>query len=139
MRRAGLKPSQPVFGDWTAESGYQGGRDLLVDGDFSAVFAANDQMALGLYHALGDAGLDVPGDVSVVGFDDMPEAAHFAPPLTTVRQDFRELGRQCVARLVQPLADSGGVGLASLQPVLVERQSTAQPALRPWTRHAAIV
>ena len=58
-------------------------------------------MALGVLHALRDAGIDVPGQVSVVGFDDIPEAAHFWPPLTTVRQDYLELGRQCVARLLR--------------------------------------
>jgi DNA-binding LacI/PurR family transcriptional regulator len=66
---------------------------------FSAVFCANDQMALGLIHAFREAGLDVPRDVSVAGFDDIPESAHFWPPLTTVRQDFVELGARCVTLL----------------------------------------
>ena len=67
----------------------------------TAVFVANDQMALGLLRALHEAGRSVPGDVSVVGFDDIPEAAYFTPPLTTVRQDFIELGRQSFHLLLE--------------------------------------
>ncbi len=74
--------------------------------DFTAIFSSNDQMALGLIHAIRDEGLDVPRDISIVGFDDIPEAAHFWPPLTTVRQDFAELGRRCVELLLGP-ADGG--------------------------------
>ena len=57
-------------------------------------------MALGAIHALTDAGMRVPDDVSIVGFDDLPDSAHFAPPLTTVRQDFSELGREAVRLLL---------------------------------------
>ena len=74
---------------------------------FTAVFSSNDQMALGLIHAFREAGLDVPGDVSVAGFDDIPESAHFWPPLTTVRQDFGQLGRRCVAMLVDAIHGVG--------------------------------
>lgn len=91
----------PILGDWTAEFGYYAGRELLRVRDFTAIFSSNDQMALGLVHAIRDAGLDVPRDISVVGFDDIPEAAHFWPPLTTVRQDFAELGRRAIAALVE--------------------------------------
>ena len=65
------------------------------------MFVANDQMALGLLRALHEAGRAVPGDVSVVGFDDMPEAAYFTPPLTTVRQDFLEVGRRSLHLLLE--------------------------------------
>lgn len=124
MIDADLPVRPPLLGDWTSDHGYHVGRELARFRDFSAVFAANDQMALGLVHALRDAGLDVPGDVSVVGFDDVPEAAHFWPPLTTVRQDFEELGRRCVARLL----DGGEAGrLPPLEPVLVVRGSTGPP------------
>ena len=82
-------------------------------------------MALGLLHAFRDCGLEVPGDVSVVGFDDIPEAAHFWPPLTTVRQDFEELGRRCVARL---LSGKDEEEPRPLEPMLVVRDSTAGPA-----------
>ncbi|MBO0804727.1 MAG: substrate-binding domain-containing protein [Nocardiopsaceae bacterium] len=106
LSAAGLAVPPAVFGDWTSESGYRVGRELLARAEipgFTAVFSSNDQMALGLIHALREAGLDVPGDVSVAGFDDIPESAHFWPPLTTVRQDFAALGRRCVAMLVDAI------------------------------------
>ncbi|HSZ42147.1 MAG TPA: LacI family DNA-binding transcriptional regulator [Trebonia sp.] len=113
LRAAGLPTLPPVFGDWTANSGYQVGREVLRDlvpgQDFTAVFSSNDQMALGLIHAFREAGLDVPRDVSVAGFDDIPESAHFWPPLTTVRQDFAELGKRCVDMLVDTIHGTGGV------------------------------
>nr|WP_286278956.1 LacI family DNA-binding transcriptional regulator [Naasia aerilata] len=98
----------PILGDWTADFGYRAGKELLRFRDFTAVFSSNDQMALGFLHAVRDAGLDCPGDISIVGFDDIPEAAHFAPPLTTVRQDFPELGRRCVALLLGQLEGEPG-------------------------------
>jgi len=118
----------PVLGDWTAEFGYYAGRELLRVRDFTAIFSSNDQMALGLIHAIRDEGLDVPGDISVVGFDDIPEAAHFWPPLTSVRQDFAELGRRCVDLLLGP-ADDVAPALSTIAPELVVRRSTA-PLLR---------
>ena len=82
--------------DWSAETGYEAGRRLaagVLAGDGpTAVFAGNDQLALGLLHACAEAGVDVPGRLSVVGFDDVQGSAHFHPPLTTVRQPFHELG-----------------------------------------------
>src|SRR5690606_2577427 len=111
----------PILGDWTADFGYFAGQELLRIRDFTAVFASNDQMALGLLHAFRDGGLDVPGEVSVIGFDDIPEAAHFWPPLTTVRQDFVELGRRAVAFLLGELdADA-----RTIAPQLLVRASTA--------------
>lgn len=124
LTEAGIRPPAPLFGDWTAESGYRRGHELLAREQVTAVFAANDQMALGLIHALRDLGLDVPRDISVVGFDDIPEAAHFYPPLTTVRQDFNELGRHCVARLINPSIQNLKAG-AALPPTLIVRQTTA--------------
>lgn len=100
MTEQELPITAPILGDWSANFGYYAGQELLRVRDFTAIFAANDNMALGLMHAVWDAGLDVPGDVSIVGFDDIPEAAHFLPPLTTVRQDFAEMGRRCVALLL---------------------------------------
>ena len=94
--------------------------------DFTAIFASNDQMALGLMHAVRDAGLEIPRDVSIVGFDDIPEAAHFWPPLTTVRQDFAELGRRCVALLLGDIDDLRGTSTARHRssPELIVRGST---------------
>ncbi|WP_243227332.1 LacI family DNA-binding transcriptional regulator [Microbacterium sp. CIAB417] len=117
----------PILGDWTAEFGYYAGRELLRVRDFTAVFASNDQMALGLLHAIRDEGLDVPGDISVVGFDDIPESAHFWPPLTTVRQDFADLGRRCVDILLGP-ADGSDAVVAPIVPELIVRGSTGPVA-----------
>ncbi|TDK24764.1 LacI family DNA-binding transcriptional regulator [Arthrobacter crusticola] len=117
-------------GDWTAESGYRIGKKLMAGRSFSAVFSSNDQMALGMVHALAEAGLRVPQDVSVVGFDDIPEAAHYLPPLTTVRQDFPELGRRCVAALLGLLVGEPSLSPGDVVPELIIRGSTAPVAAR---------
>lgn len=138
LTSAGLPVLDSVFGDWTSDSGYRVGRDLLSRAGsgglgFTAVFSANDQMALGLIHALREAGLDVPGDVSVAGFDDIPESAHFWPPLTTVRQDFASLGQRCVATLIDAI-DAAITGPAAItgsaRPLSVPPASPA-PAASP--------
>ncbi|ROS61567.1 LacI family transcriptional regulator [Frigoribacterium sp. PhB160] len=129
--RLGLDAGELRHGDWTPGSGHALARALVDDGAFgpgglTALFCANDQMALGVVHALTAAGLDVPGDVSIVGFDDIPEAEHFLPPLTTVRQDFEALGRrimdavECVLAGRQPPTDP-------MAPEFVVRRSTASP------------
>lgn len=118
----------PILGDWTADFGYHAGRELLRVRDFTAIFSSNDQMALGLMHAIQDAGLSVPRDISIVGFDDIPEAAHFWPPLTTVRQDFKELGRRCIALLLSDIAGNAEGYHATIEPELIVRASTAPPA-----------
>lgn len=118
----------PILGDWTANFGYYAGRELLGVRDFTAIFAANDQMALGLIHAVRDEGLDVPRDISIVGFDDIPEAAHFWPPLTTVRQDFADLGRRAVDLLLGAETEAERSQAATtISPQLVVRAS-AGPA-----------
>ncbi|GAB4070774.1 LacI family DNA-binding transcriptional regulator [Angustibacter speluncae] len=118
-------------GDWTAASGHEAGLRLVArraaGEPVTAVFVANDQMALGVLRALTEAGLRVPDDVSVVGFDDIPEAAFLSPPLTTVRQDFAALGRQCVD-LVLRLLDGGTASSEAVHPVLVVRASAAAPS-----------
>ncbi len=125
LDEADLPVTPPILGDWTADFGYFAGRELARTADFTAIFAANDQMALGVLHALRDARIDVPGQVSVVGFDDVPEAAHFWPPLTTVRQDYGELGRQCVARLLRMGEEPVSEPRPPLAPQLIVRDSTA--------------
>jgi DNA-binding LacI/PurR family transcriptional regulator len=129
MNAQDMPTTAPILGDWTAEFGYFAGRELLRVRDFTAIFAANDQMALGLMHAIRDGGLDVPRDISIVGFDDIPDSAHFWPPLTTVRQDFAELGRRCMALLLGGL-EAGEEYSGSIQPNLVVRGSTAAPSSR---------
>src|SRR4051795_8801515 len=96
---ADLRPAPE--GDWSPRAGYEFGRAL--DPGVTAIFVANDQMALGVLRALHEAGRTVPGDVSVVGFDDIPEAPFFMPPLTTVRQDFDEMGRRGLLLLLDTM------------------------------------
>lgn len=96
VEAAGLPPLEVVEGDWTPESGYAFGTTLDVDA-VDGLFCGNDQMALGVLHAFADRGVRVPDDVAIVGFDDIPEAAHFTPPLTTIRQDFALLGSHVLA------------------------------------------
>ena len=86
-----LEVPELLQGDWTAASGFEIGRTLDLSWG-TAAFASNDQMAIGMLSALRNRGLSVPEDLSVVGFDDIPEAAYFFPPLTTIRQDFAALG-----------------------------------------------
>jgi len=94
----------------------------------TAVFAANDQMSLGLLRALHEAGRRVPEDVSVVGFDDIPEAAYLTPPLTTIRQDFGEVGRRSLDLMLAQLATGNRMDSKLLVPAqIVVRESTASP------------
>ncbi|PZE27986.1 MULTISPECIES: LacI family DNA-binding transcriptional regulator [unclassified Curtobacterium] len=117
----------PILGDWTADFGYHAGRELLRWRDCTAIFCSNDAMALGVMHAARSYGLDVPGDLSVVGYDDIPEAQHFWPPLTTVSVDFAELGRRCVDLL---LPVEGDLRPVDIVPRLVVRGSTGSPRSR---------
>lgn len=131
LRAAGAPVPEPVRGDWSPASGYERGKALAADPEVRAVFAANDQMALGLLRALHEAGRSVPGEVSVVGFDDIPEAAYLPVPLTTVRQDFAEIGRHCVELLVERMANPGGPARHLEVPAkLVTRSSTGRPAVK---------
>jgi DNA-binding LacI/PurR family transcriptional regulator len=105
LDRALAPAPPPLLGDWSPRSGHAAGTRIADRDDVTAVFAANDQMALGVIHALAQHGRRVPQDVSVVGFDDIPEAEYFLPPLTTVRQDFDEVGRQGLDLLLRNLGE----------------------------------
>jgi DNA-binding LacI/PurR family transcriptional regulator len=138
---AGAEEPEILCGDWSARSGYELGHRLASMPEVTAVLCGNDQMALGLLRALAESGRRVPDDVSVVGFDDIPEAAFFLPPLTTVRQDFGELGRRAVQLLLKRIAGGGqsyqpGLPIA---PDLVVRASTAprRAVPRPGARSAS--
>jgi len=123
MSEAGLRTRAPIIGDWSAHFGYYAGLELLRFRDFTAVFASNDQMALGFMHACRELGLSIPGDISVVGFDDIPEAAHFFPPLTTVRQSFTEIGRRAISLLLAELRGDTRLEHGQIMPELVVRDS----------------
>jgi DNA-binding LacI/PurR family transcriptional regulator len=129
----GIAPPPVFMGDWTSESGYRAGTELAERPGVTAVFAANDQMALGVMRALHEAGRSVPGDVSVVGFDDMEEARSFWPPLTTIRQDFTAVGRLSFKKLLGKVNAAAGLvdktsGEKTMVPTeLVVRSSTGRP------------
>jgi DNA-binding LacI/PurR family transcriptional regulator len=122
-------PVPPVLvGDWSPRSGYETGLELAANPDVTAVFVANDHMALGLLRALHEKGRSIPGDLSVVGFDDTAESAHFWPPLTTVRQSFAEVGRRSVDALIREIqAGEHHHDPVAVPTELVVRNSTAPP------------
>jgi len=126
---AGLEPGLCVDGDWSPESGYAAaGRLLDFGARFTAIVSANDHMALGAIRALGTRGIRVPEDISVVGYDDLPESGFFEPPLTTVHHDFAGQGARSVEVLLRMLnREPGESPLEVLRPELVIRESTATP------------
>jgi DNA-binding LacI/PurR family transcriptional regulator len=126
LRATGVAEPPLLRGDWSARSGYDLGEHLLAQAGVTAVFVANDQMALGLLRRLHEAGRETPGEISIVGFDDIPEAAYFTPPLTTVRQDFAEVGRSCLHLLLAQIDKrSRSWSRVVVPPELVVRGSTA--------------
>src|SRR5829696_8714497 len=133
---AGAPVPEHLRGDWTPSSGHAAGRRLAArmraGEEITAVFLANDQMALGLLAAFHEEGLDAPRDISVVGFDDLPEAPYFTPPLTTVRQDFAELGRRGV-QLVLARLQGEDLHPEPVPAALLVRSSTG-PARAPRRR-----
>lgn len=126
LEQAGAPVPEPLFGDWNPRSGYELGRRLVRDPEVTAVFAANDPMALGVLRAAHEHGRSVPAELSLIGFDDIAEAAYFTPPLTTVRQPFREMGRRSLGVLLELIAS--GTPPATIPPIapeLIVRASTA--------------
>ncbi|QWW20166.1 LacI family DNA-binding transcriptional regulator [Schaalia sp. 19OD2882] len=127
LAERGLTVREPLGHAWDCDSGYEAGRVLVKEGLPTAVFCANDELALGLYRAFAESGVRIPEDVSVVGFDDLPSAPFYVPPLTTVAQDFEALGEQIVAALKEALAGESLPQEAHLPTRLVVRGSTAAP------------
>jgi LacI family transcriptional regulator len=131
MHEAGLEPDPELIveGDGTSEGGVAGGaramrRLLSLPEPPTAVYAANDLMAIGAVQAALEAGLQVPRDISVIGFDDIDLSSMIFPPLTTVHQPRREMGRESVRLLVERIEESNPVKNLLLNPTLVERSST---------------
>ena len=130
LEAAGAHVPPVLVGDWSPASGYRVGLQLAGDLEVTAIFVANDQMALGVLRALHERGREIPREVSIVGFDDIPEAQYFTPPLTTVRQDFGEMGRSSLRLLLELIQDTGQPPQrVTIAPELVVRRSTA-PALK---------
>jgi len=129
LEEAGRPVPPLIRGDWTAQSGYEAGLALTEKPNCTAVFTANDEMALGVLRAFHDRGVSVPADVSVVGFDDLPAASQFIPPLTTIHQDFAEVGRRSVREALRQIRDHhvATPGTSLVPTRLVIRSSTAPP------------
>lgn len=122
--RRNVLPGPDLAGDWSPASGYAAGLRLADDPSVTAVFAANDDMALGVLRAFHERGRRVPEDVSVVGFDDISEAAYFWPSLTTVSQPFSLLGERAVELTLRALEGETDATADLLVPELVTRTST---------------
>jgi len=127
LEAADIDARPPGLGDWTADSGFAYARDQFDPSDGTAIFCANDQMALGVLHGLSVRGIRVPDDVSIVGFDDLPEARHFRPALTTVRQDFETLGLRAVETLIAAVEGGSPAQRTVIEPELIVRESTSEP------------
>jgi DNA-binding LacI/PurR family transcriptional regulator len=130
LEAAGRPTPDVIFGDWSAESGYRAGLQLRERDDVTAVFAANDQMAIGLVRAFREAGLSIPDDVSVVGFDGLPDAAQLWPPLTTVQQHPERVGALAVDALLVELDGGDPPRTPLVSTELVVLGSSAAPRTR---------
>jgi DNA-binding LacI/PurR family transcriptional regulator len=119
-------PELPKAG-WDARGGYQAGKLLVQDPTVTAILAGNDDLALGVFRALGEAGVRIPDDISVVGFDDAPHSEFLTPSLSTVRLDFVGLGRACFDVLYDQISGQPGSRLHPLAvPQLVVRESISK-------------
>lgn len=126
----GMAVTGVQHGDWSAASGFAIARDARLDDGTTAIIAANDEMAMGALAALDQRGIEVPGDLSIVGYDDVRGAAYFKPALTSVHVDFKAKGELAVSRLLALIAGQGEEALEAPQepmvpPRLVVRASTA--------------
>jgi DNA-binding LacI/PurR family transcriptional regulator len=125
---AGVEVPPLISADWSAAAGYRAGQMLARMPEVTAVFAANDHLALGILRALHERGRRVPDDISVVGFDDVPEAAYLIPPLTTVRPDFDAVAQAGLDLLLAQIMDGdAATGQVVVAPSLVSRRSVAAP------------
>ncbi|HEX5905940.1 MAG TPA: LacI family DNA-binding transcriptional regulator [Propionibacteriaceae bacterium] len=139
LHNAGLRTPRVFYGDWSAASGYEQGRKLAARDDVTAIFAANDHMAMGILRAFYEAGREIPGDVSLVGFDDVPEAEFQMVPLTTVGIDADRAAQRILAELLQMIEGAeppaGTVTLPGTE--LIIRRSSGP--VRRDHRHTSVV
>lgn len=127
LRDHGIDPPDLLAATWEPESGRAIGRILATRSDVTAIFCGNDEIAMGAMRGIADVGKSVPGDISVVGFDNHPLSSLWAPALTTVDQDFANLGRRAFHLLIERLHGNHGAQLSTEQPTLVIRESAAPP------------
>lgn len=131
LKAAGLDPCAVAHGDWSAQSGYEKAHSLLMNASKAdAILVANDQMALGVLRACAEKGIAVPQQLSVVGYDDTTDSAWFTPPLTTIRQAFREAGERGVEWLLGE-HDVNALSRTQLPVTLIVRGSTAAVPSEP--------
>ncbi len=130
LRRAGAGIPPVLDATWEPRSGIAIGRDLAADPDVTAVFCGNDEIAMGVMRGITEAGLRIPADISVAGFDDNPLAELWSPPLTTARQDFAGLGRRGFQLLLNAVNGTDDRRHSTERPELVVRESTAAPKPR---------
>ena len=124
-----LSPALTIEAGYTFDSGVRAADNILSRPDRpTAIFTGNDEMAIGVYTSARNAGLSVPNDLSIVGFDDTPMAARITPPLTTVRLPIREMGQEAARGLLRLVGENGNRKNNSFQPEIIVRQSTAKPA-----------
>jgi DNA-binding LacI/PurR family transcriptional regulator len=128
MEEAGLPPGLCLDGNWTSRGGYEATLELIkrYPGQFTALAVANDQMALGAIQAFAENQIRVPDDVSIVGFDDLPEAEFFRPPLSTIKHDFASIGALSIRCFMDQLSeDYTAPPVYTIEPTFIERQSAA--------------
>lgn len=122
----GLKASNTYVGDWSAQSGYDISKEIILNKRITAIYAGNDSMALGALKAINDSGLSVPNDISLVGFDDLPESRFLNPALTTARQDFNAVGARALEMLLNLIERKSTELNVAIKPEILIRQSTAK-------------
>lgn len=127
LQEHGRAIPEPMVGDWSIRSGYEAGLRLLADPDVTALFVANDEMALGVLRAARVLDAPIPERLSIVGFDDTPHSAYSSPPLTTVRQDFESLAESAVQALLARLGGNESSSAHTTETELIIRDSTAPP------------
>lgn len=127
LAAANLAEGPILDADFTEASGHRAGLALLQTREVSAVFCGNDRIALGLMSALAEQGVQVGRDLSVVGFDDLPFSAYLNPPLTTIRQNARDLGNRAAEHLIRMLDDRAGPARTIVATELVVRASVGEP------------
>lgn len=129
LKEKGIEPDQDLIlrGDGTAESGYQKTSQLLAErANFSALFAQNNQMAIGAIHAIKQSGLLVPMDISVVGYGNTSQCSYFDTPLTTIELPLEQMGQSGVQLLIEVISGEGSLNqIIRLDPVLIEKEFCA--------------
>ncbi len=127
LHQAKLKAEICLEGDWSPKSGYLATKEILKDKSVTAIFSANDDMALGAYRAINELGFSIPDRISLVGFDDVPASAFLSPGLTSIRQDFDQVGHVALGLLMKMIrGERPRARKILVPPELIERQSTTR-------------